>query len=136
VLPIVGDEGLAEAVVDVDYNATHGDVTGVALILYGLDSQLPEAQWHVLDGADPETLEVEKLRLRPVSGNSLSRDGNNRTITLASDVIIPAVDPEKPETDIQFVTFLLVEFGKEITKVPPDPLGSDFGVPLDPTQDP
>jgi hypothetical protein len=102
----------------------HGDTTGVALIFYGLDRN---AAWHILSGADPNTLVPSNPDPTPIRGNSI--DHNMGTATLTRKITIPAVDPARPETDIQLVFIAISYISDQTPNVPPDPLGSNFGLP-------
>jgi hypothetical protein len=105
----------------VEFNVHHGETTGATLVFYGIDGQ---GEWHILGGADPETLIATQVA--PISGNSIDRA---EPFELSGNVTIPAVDPQRPETDIQLVIFSVEFLSHADPTVSPDPTHSDFGLP-------
>jgi len=123
--PTLSSKGSYKLDLLLDYQDAGRTVSGVAAVVYGQDAQL---NWHILDGADPSTLE-------PSTGFSIS--GNSKTIvnadekTIHVELEIPEIAADKPETDIRKIVVVPVQL--PITsgdgKVPSTPENLDFGVP-------
>jgi len=121
ILPSETETGHAQVTLQIDYSFRRGDIQGVAIVWYGRDAS---EEWHILDGADPETLKPTD----PVALEESSKENGFQTVEKA--IIIPAVTDV--DSDIDVVTFLAVDIYSDETTVPEDPGDVAFGIPRAP----
>jgi hypothetical protein len=121
-LPTQSMEGFISGEFEIDFNAQHGDITGVLAVAYVFDGT---DTWRVVAGADPDTLEPDTQKAVTVAGNSRLADPEPLTL----NVSLPMVDPGDPSTQIQTTGVLIVRLGPNTTKVPPDPTKAGFSIP-------
>jgi len=92
-----------------DWNATRGELTGLALVTYVEDET---GQWSILHGADPETGELDSQAL-------LLMNGNSRAITNPEDQRLMFDDPLPAGIDARRTTTLFITTGaRKPTKAP------------------
>lgn len=65
--PTPTEPGRIRADYSLDWKATRGELTGIALVTYAEDAA---GEWQILHGADPETGELDSGRILPMVGNS------------------------------------------------------------------
>jgi len=124
-VPTSTDPGWFEGEFTIDFNLWHDGITGVLPVIYGRDAN---DEWHVLSGADPESLEPETSKVVTLCGNSrfqasrcASNDGPEDLII--SRETIPVVVLGDPSTDIEAVQLLMIRLGANTQTVPPTPVG-------------
>ena len=122
-LPTLTQEGSYDVNLTANYNV-QGDITSIALVMYVKDGT---GNWRIVSGANKDTL--LPTNPIPVSGNS------QKTLPptpggqpLSGHVVLPQVDPTKPETIIQDCKVLVPTLSNTVTAVPPDPTQAQFQI--------
>lgn len=124
--PTATEKGSYRANIVVDYHVPGETITGVVAVVYGKDVN---DKWHVLQGADPDSLEPTDASFTIEGTNSQGLDEDERTIRVNAS--IPEVLPNDPNTDIREATVVPVALpiNSDDGKVPADPSKLEFGMP-------
>ena len=134
-LPTEDSEGFVHAVYLVDFNVNRGDLSGVLAVTYGSYKDNENVKrWTVLQGArvgptgklEPD-LSVDNDGFSVISGNS--RVGPAQPVDLFVDFTMPKVNPSVPETRIEELITVIMDFGEGKDLVIEGAPGGGFGVP-------